>query len=166
MPSVRKPRSDSVSAAVNAHKVAREAPPLNWPTHLIDLPSDDGEREQVLTVFEDMQRARDPNWWRPHHALNLAEVSLLQCQRSKLISLLAQTGALTTSGGRTARSPVLDALSMVTSNITQCLKPLGISVSQLERDAHSHNANAARNTLDSRDPRRLLARGPDDDLLA
>ena len=152
----RKPRSDSVSTAVSAAKLARQEVPFLWPDH-IELPANENDRDIALGTFAALQSAREPRWWRPHHRDSLAELSLLMGQRQKLIMLLTKTGTMTTQNGRPTRSPVLDALSQLQGVITQSLKPLGISPTQLENDKHGAAISDARN---------VIARSPLDDLLA
>ena len=152
----RKPRSDSITTAVAAHKLARQEVPFTWPDH-IELPSNEVERDIALNTFAAIQMARDPRYWRPHTRDAIAELSLLLGQRQKLIMLLTKTGTMTTQNGRPTRSPVLDALSQLQGVITQSLKPLGISPTQLENDKHGAAISDARN---------VIARSPLDDLLA
>ena len=160
----RKQRSDSVTAAIDAHRVAKQDLPFEWPESL-DLPQTEIERDLVLATFAELQMAREPSWWRPHHCSQLAQLALLELQKAKLIDLLTKNGTLTRNDkGTITRSPVMDALSQLQGVITQSLKPLGISPTQLERDKHSTNIlNARRETNHP-----LLARGYDDgmDLLS
>jgi hypothetical protein len=152
----RKPRSDSITTAVSAAKLARDEQPFLWPDH-IELPANENDRDIALGTFAALQAAREPRWWRPHHRDSLAELSLLMGERQKLIMLLTKTGAMTTQNGRQTRSPVLDALSQLQGVITQSLKPLGISPTQLENDKHGAAISDARNVIE---------KSPLDDLLA
>ena len=152
----RKPRSDSITTAVAAAQLARQEVPFLWPDH-IDLPANENDRDIALGTFAALQAAREPRWWRPHHRDSLAELSLLLGQRQKLIMLLTKTGPMTTQNGRATRSPVLDALSQIQSIVSQSLKPLGISPTQLENDKHGAAISDARNVIE---------RSPLDDLLA
>ena len=152
----RKPRSDSITTAVAAAKLAREEVPFVWPSH-VELPANENDRDIALGTFVQLQMAREPRWWRPHHRDSLAELSLLLGQRQRLIVLLTKTGPMTTQNGRALRSPILDALSQLQSIVTQSLKPLGISPTQLENDKHGAAISDARNVIE---------KSPLDDLLA
>ena len=152
----RKPRSDSITTAVAAAKLARDEQPFLWPDNIY-LPANENDRDIALGTFAALQAAREPRWWRPHHRDSLAELALLLGQRQKLIMLLTKTGSMTTQNGRPTRSPVLDALSQLQGVITQSLKPLGISPTQLENDKHGAAISDARNVIE---------KSPLDDLLA
>ena len=156
----RKQRSDSVTAALTAHSIAQQDLPFEWPDSL-ELPQTEIERDLVLATFANLQMAREPSWWRPHHCSQLAQLALLELQKAKLIDLLTKNGTLTRNErGTITRSPVMDALSQLQGVISQSLKPLGISPTQLERDKHSANILNARRQHNHP----LLANGSDDGL--
>ena len=130
----RSPRKDSINELVDAHRLAREGAQFEWPVH-IDLPKGK-DADVALNAFNNLQLARNPRHWRPHHIDQLAELALMIGQRQKLVMLLVEHGPITENArGAEVVSPLLSALSALQSTITQSLKPLGLSATQLENDS-------------------------------
>ena len=156
---MRKTRVDTVAGAINAHSEAQLPDPLQWPQD-VALPAAEEDARKAKIIFSEVQAGRNRNHWKPHHARQVAEYALLTGQIDKLMAVVIQTGPVTRGiNGHLTRSPILDAMSMLTSQRNQLTKALGLIGIRAEQDSDAKAQNGARS---------LYARhsSPLDDLLA
>lgn len=145
MNTVRKIRSDTVYGLVAAHGEAQKPPPLTWPSD-VNLPEVKSELDKALLIFTEVQSGRSRSHWKPHHARQAAEYSLLTLHIDKLLLAVAKNGPVIEGrGGHAMRSPLLDAMSVLTAQRNQVAKSLGLSGQRAEAD-HSGNVEAAART--------------------
>ena len=155
--SVRRIRSDTISGAVQQFADISAKPALEW-DKAVALPTDPIEREQALTIFNDLLAGRNREHWRPHHARLLSETALLTGQISVMNAMLLKDGAIAVGrNGHPARSPVLDALSMLQSLRTQNYKSLDLLGARANEDSRSKGANQAAQKVKSGGANDLLA---------
>ena len=118
--------SGSTSAKVAAFQALKEPPPLNWPIS-VKMPEDAEEAAEVHSSFINLQLGRSRDHWKPHLALTLAQIALLQLQQRKLTQVLMEEGPTqTNANGWQMRHGALDALSTIASLITQGFKSAGL----------------------------------------
>lgn len=145
----RKARSDSVTSAINHHATVREGRDVvfDWPAEVSTDKLSESERAEAEAVFDDLQRGRSSEHWSPHHKRMLADLALLYCQRSRLVSIIAQSGGLVKSpknDRHVTTNPAITALSALQSSIAQLEKAAGLTAAQMNNDKHSQAINGIR----------------------
>jgi hypothetical protein len=124
----RRPRSDSVSAAVTAFR--HTAAQIEWPELEVSrLPRADDDR-RAQAIFDRIISSRAPGDWRQHDPVLIAQLSVVQVELDKIMSILAAEG-WTSFGGKNGdtriRSPLIDPAQHLSTRALALSRALGIT---------------------------------------
>ena len=131
----RKPRSDSVSAAVSiGFDLKSAADNLIWPG-IVPAALNETVRQLELTAFESILSSRPPTDWSAVEILSVARLSGHLAQQIKDEDTLKRTGGLIKSPNNDRhfiRNPMLDVVSTRQAIINQLSRQLGISLPSID----------------------------------
>ena len=157
----RKPRSDSVGAAVSVGFDLRSASNnLVWPG-MIPAAINENVRQLELSAFESILFSRAPNDWSPMEIMGVARLSGHLAQQIKDEDTLKRTGGLIKSPNNDRqfiRNPMLDVVSTRQAIINQLSRQLGVSLPSIDIQVMTNKAKTSNGVTRSDNVFSLLAR--------
>jgi hypothetical protein len=128
---MRRPRSDSISASLAAHRAQRDGVPITWPTDAVTPLPNPADAERAMLIFERILSARAPEDHRDFDAVLAASLANCSIELDKLNSLVARAGWVVGGAGRNGdkitRSPLLDPITHLTQRQLALARSLGLS---------------------------------------
>lgn len=142
-PKPRKQRSDSVSAAVNAHSTTVTSFPFDESG--FELPADDEQALAVLQAAENIFGFRRD--WPESCYPQIAHLALVQTDIARLYAVMSAGNFLSKVDGRSGRPkvvkhPLLEPMSFLVSTRDRLLRHLGLQHHGAEDSRTQANANA------------------------